>query len=163
MLAEQLHRRLGSRRRCELAVSVLFALTLAVVLTPALAAEKGLSQSVPDNKGHSWRVNFEAVNGRLTDGNGVTTSKQFYEIVFSFDGRRFKHGIRIDLLSANGVPSDFVASLAHPCAVLTDGMRVCGPRLGTCVQYWKTDRCDFSNGVRSDLRQMWDRLLGKLR
>jgi hypothetical protein len=92
-------------------------------------------------------------------GSGpVRTSKQFYDIVFSLDGRPFKHGIRIDLLSASGVPQDFVASLVHPCAVLTDGTRVCGPTLGTCVQYWKTDRCDFRNDAWSDLRQMWDRL-----
>jgi hypothetical protein len=47
----------------------------------AESAVRALSQSVPDNKGHSWQVNFEAVNGRLTDGNGVS-----YSNVYSHDG-----------------------------------------------------------------------------
>lgn len=87
----------------------------------------------------------------------IKAAKHWYYVLHSKDGQPYQHGIRVDLLSSNGVSSGFVRSLAYPCAVLTDGGKVCGPHLGTCIQWGSSDRCDFRDNAWAEVRKWWDR------
>lgn len=87
----------------------------------------------------------------------IKAVKHWYYVLHSQDGQPYQHGIRIDLLSSNGVPAGFAGSLAYPCAVLVDGNKVCGPKLGTCIQWGSSDRCDFRDDAWTEMRKWWDR------